>query len=148
MKFFLSFLIVLLTSLHAKTQLNIYNAISRAGYTPGLALAMSGDSFGIELGGNYALGSSTVNVSYDSYAANLFLTYTSHIDKDQRLVFKGGGGYREATSTYINNGVIVVDREILFYNWGLDYIFEVKDLGNIGFSYFADSFGIVYGVTF
>lgn len=139
---------MILTVSYAQKQLNIYNAISRAGYTPGLAFLVSGDTYGLELGVNYALGASTANVEYESFAANLLLTYKLVTGDDNYLLLKAGGSYREVTTSFTSFSTTIVDKEILYYNWGIDYMFEIKELGTLGFSYFADNFGLVYVVKF
>ena len=150
-RFLFTFFTLASLFLHAneRHQMNFYNNLSEAGYTPGLSyLYLFGKNFGFELGGNYALGAETVNVSYQSFSANLLLTYRISTAKKQTLMLKAGGSYREYITTYEFLSSTVVDREINYYNFGFDYLYDIKDFGKFGFSYFADSFGLVYRIAF
>ena len=144
--------ILLLTSTvtaNERHQMNFYNNISRAGYTPGLAyLYLYGENFGWELGGNYGLGSSTANVSYESFSANLLVTYRTKIDKKQTFMIKVGPSYREYTAIHNTLNSTITNTEISYYNYGFDYLYDLKSYGKIGFNYFADAFGIVYRIKF
>jgi hypothetical protein len=132
-----------------QADINLYGGLSRAGFTPGIAYAgYWSDNFGIEIGGNYALGASTTNVSYESYSGNGLLTFRFRPFKHQLFVLKGGGSYRTATTNYTNFNTTVVSKETLYYNYGFDYIYVIPEVGKIGLSYFADTFGLVYGVEF
>ncbi len=150
-RFLFTFFMAVAFFVHAneRHQMNFYNNLSKAGYTPGLSyLYLFGKNYGLEIGGNYALGAQTTNVSYQSFSANLLLTYRFTTAKRQTMILKLGGAYREYITTYEVLSSTVVDREINYYNFGFDYLYDIKDFGKFGFSYFADSYGFVYRIEF